>query len=91
MNDQTQNTRQPRSLQSDASVQIEVPPNHHIVTRVSYGTPSRFHSCCGIWPIDRKWWQFWLPKMLSLYCTVEPKAASRPEAADSVIGGNEKV
>lgn len=59
-----------------STTSIQVPEGYRIVTRVSYGIPDHFHSIQMTWPTDRKWWQFWRPKTVNIYCTVEPVASA---------------
>lgn len=54
------------------STSIQVPADHRIATRVSYGIPSHCHSIQSVRIAGRKWWQFWLPAAVNLYCVVEP-------------------
>lgn len=54
--------------------EMELPKGHKIVTRAAYKIPDKFHSIQAVYLTDRKWWQFWLPKTINIYCTVERKA-----------------
>lgn len=47
-------------------IAIQIPEGKKLVHRFSYETPTSFDACQQIW-LEKKWWQFWLPKRAVAY------------------------
>lgn len=70
---------QPTKGDRMSGIQIQVPAGHKIVHRISYDIPDHFHALQGVRIDGRKWWQFWLPREVVVYCTVEESKKAAPE------------
>lgn len=62
---------------------MQVPEGYHLVTRVGYQIPDTFHAIQTARVTGRKWWQFWLPKNVNIYVTVEKISSANTPAQDN--------
>jgi len=53
---------------------VLVEKGQRLVTRYAYDIPDSFVSCQLVWVEGRKRWQFWLPKTILQYTTIEGKS-----------------